>query len=227
MFELLEIVRLLLSTRLCIFRVANLCLFGVANLSAASIDVVFQGTIWVFRCFFGTIIAIYYRVFFSFFNVSRLFPSWLMRFVLILLILFYHRFFIYFLSLRPIYLWKISVLQPVLRVVLLHCISWSITLPFIIGTIIYFIQFFHTRIMLWTWPALTLLTIISWPISIRALQDGFETWIIIVVFQFLLNVTYPAANLVDVRLSRSTKILHRVTIALYLWKIWLIISQRF
>lgn len=227
LFELLEIVWLFLSTSFCIFRVSKLCLFGVASFSAASIHVVFEGTIWVLRCFFGAIVAVDYRIIFSFFNVSHLLSSRLMGFVLILLFLFYHRFFINFLSLRSIYLWKISIFQPVLRVVFLYCISWSITIPFFIGTVIYFIQFFHTGIMLWTWPTLTFLTIISWPISIRTLQDGSKSWIIIVIVQFLLNVTNPAANLADIRLSISTKILHRVTLAFNFRKIGLIISQRF
>lgn len=184
LFELLEIVWLFLSTSFSIFRVSKLCLFGVAQFSAASIDVVFEGTIWVFRCFLWAFIAVDYGIFFSFFKVSHLLSSRLMGFVFILLFLYYHRFFINFLSLRSIYLWKISIFQPALRVVLLYCISWSITIPFIIGTVIYFIHFFHTGTTLWTWPTLTLLTIISWPISIRTLQDRSKSWITIVIFQF-------------------------------------------
>ena len=144
-----------------------------------------------------------------------------------LLLLFFYQFFINFLSLGSIYLRKISIFKFVLREVLLYCVSWSVTVSLIIVSFVYFIQFFHAGIVLRAWLAMAFFAVVSRSIGIGAFQNRFKKWIIVVIFQFLLNIADSIANFVDIRFCRCTKILDRVRFTLNFVQIWLVVSQRF
>jgi hypothetical protein len=138
-------------------------------------------------------------------NILCIFSFRLMwfKFIIFFLLNCFSLFFVYFFGLRSYYFWKIRICKLFMWVIFPNCIDWRINI-FLVICIVYLIHLLCAD-MLWIWPTLALLTIISKAITvIRTWLDLFYQSSIM-IFKFLLDVADSIIYFVYVYLCRWTE----------------------